>query len=231
MHRQTISHSDQNSIYQQQVIRLKQELEHTLSDVRHLQQLNERQRLEIETLETRNEQISQNAGETIDDLSAELAEEKDGHSILKHKYQKLRNDTTKMKIGYEKRGTEIKNLNKLLQEKNEKLVMMSSNKSHYTQNGESNETKANKQEIKLLYRQINNFKDEMEGISKHLDFCKSYLKTTTNYLESTGLLMESPLNEENKLDVDQIYTLCKNARQFLGTYIHQKTVFFFLLRH
>merc|ERR1712154_76385 len=29
--------------------------------------------------------------------------------------------------------------------------------------------------------------------------------------EFTGLLMKSPLS-----DVDQIYTLCKNARQFLG---------------
>eukprot|EP01083_Nonionella_stella_P156377 506348_1 len=66
-----------------------------------------------------------------------------------------------------------------------------------------------KHEVKLLYRQIDNIKDEMEGISKHLDLTKTYLKTMMNCLESSVLLM-------NELDTNQIFTLCSNARQFLG---------------
>lgn len=126
LHRQMSSHTDQTNQYQQQCIRLRERLEHTQSDVRHLTQLTDNQRIEIETLETRNEQIGQNAQETIDDLSQELAAEKDSHSKLKEKYQRVRDNATNLKISFEKRGTEINNLKKETHSKDLQILQLQS---------------------------------------------------------------------------------------------------------
>ena len=219
LQRQRSSTTHVQTQYQEQNIRLKEQLQHALSDVRHLQQLNETQQLEIETLETRNEQIGTNASEMIDDLSRELAEERDGLSTLKHKYSKLRNEQTKLKINYEKRGTEINNLKKQIQEKDLKIQLLANaNDTVKTKTNEEAEN-MNKHQIKLLYRQIDNYKDEMEGISKHLEHCKQYLKTTMHHLESVGLLMQSPLDEtQDGPTIETLYNHCKNARQFLGIF-------------
>eukprot|EP01084_Bolivina_argentea_P130907 231096_1 len=187
LHLQMSTSLHKTSKYEQESVQLREELQRTLNEIRQLQQLNDQQRIEIETLETRNEQISVNAGETIDDLSQELAEEKDGHCNLKHKYQKLRNECTKLKINYEKRGMEIQGLKKQIREgsthiSNDNGTPLYSNEA--TKSG-------SKHEVKLLYRQIDNIKDEMEGISKHLDLTKTYLKTMVNTLECTDLPVQA----------------------------------------
>lgn len=212
------THTISTSKHEEEAERLREELQHKLTDIRQLQQLTERQRIQIETLETRNEQIAQNATETIDDLSAELAEEKDGHSTLKLKYRKTHSEITRLKINYEKRGTEIRNLKKSMQQKELELLNLQSGggsgKSNMERHSEMEGVSV--QKMKLLYRQIENYKDEMEGISKHLQHCKSYLKNTVHLLESTGLLMHSPLDGEHGVEVDEIYALCHKSRQFLG---------------
>lgn len=219
------SHTVQQSKYEEENIRLREEIEHYKSDVRNLTQLTETQREEIQAADTRNEQISQNAQETIEDLSHELAEERDGYSNLKDKYSKLRQQYTKMKINYEKRGTEINNLKTQVRKQDLEILAYKAENESKGKKISEDENGQNQQKIKLLYRQLENTKEEMEGISQHLDYSKQYLKSTMNYLESTGLLMKSPLSQENTLNVDEIYNLCKNARQFLGKY-HIYFVFF-----
>ena len=215
------THTISTSEHQAEAERLREELQHKVADVHQLQQLTERQRIQIETLETRNEQIAQNATETIDDLSAELAEEKDGHSLLKQKYRKTHSEMTRLKINYEKRGTQIGHLKKSVQTKELALLEAvnsgGSGGGHGADGrrwGEAEGSGAHK--MKLLYRQIENYKDEMEGISKHLEHCKSYLKSTLGLLEDTGLRMRSPLDTEHGLEVEDIYALCHKSRQFLG---------------
>lgn len=167
-------------------------------------------------MDTRNAQNEQNAQELIDELSQELAEKTEAHSELKHKYSKLRGEYTKMKINFEKRGTEINNLKKENQENNLKILEFEAINQKATEKANDDIDGANKQQIKLLYRQLENTKDEMEGISKQYDYCKQYLKQTMKLLEGTGLKMQSPLDEDNNLNPEEIYNLCKNARQFLG---------------
>eukprot|EP00486_Rosalina_sp_Unknown_P002610 CAMPEP_0201576406 /NCGR_PEP_ID=MMETSP0190_2-20130828/22219_1 /ASSEMBLY_ACC=CAM_ASM_000263 /TAXON_ID=37353 /ORGANISM="Rosalina sp." /LENGTH=885 /DNA_ID=CAMNT_0048007261 /DNA_START=116 /DNA_END=2770 /DNA_ORIENTATION=+ len=216
LNRQRSSHTVRQSQFEEENIRLRESLESAMADVRQLNLETERQRLEISTLDTRNSQNIQNSQEVIDDLSAELAEKTDAYSILKEKYQETRGKYTSMKIKCDKRGTEIDNLKKENQEKNLKILEFQALNLKNTEKANDDKDGANKQQIKLLYRQLENTKDEMEGISKHLDYCKQYLKTTMTYLESTGLKMKQPLNEDNNLDAQEIYNLCKNARQFLG---------------
>jgi len=217
LNRQKSKHTISTSEHQAEADRLREELQHKMADFYQLQQLTERQRLQIETLETRNEQIAQNATETIDDLSEELAEEKDGHSTLKRKYQRTHGEMTRLKIKFEKRGTEIGNLKKSLREKELQLLSAQSSGNGAHAMERSNEAEGmGAQKMKLLYRQIENYKDEMEGISKHLEHCKAYLKNTVHLLEATGLRMQSPLETRHGLEVDDIYALCHKSRQFLG---------------
>ena len=221
LNRQRSIHTVQQSSFEEENVRLREAMEAQLSDIRQLNLQIERQRLEISTLDTRNAQNEQNAQELIDELSQELAEKTEAHSELKHKYSKLRGEYTKMKINYEKRGTEIVNLKKENQEKNLQILEFEALNQKNTEKANDDIDGANKQQIKLLYRQLDNTKDEMQGISKHLDYCKQYLEQTMKYLESTALKMQSPLDNDNDLNVEKIYNLCKNTRQFLGIqYLH-----------